>query len=34
MPRILDAVEANVTLGEISHALRRIYGEYQETLVV
>ena len=34
MPRILDAVEVNVTLGEISHALRRIYGEYQETLVV
>ena len=34
MPRILSAVEARVTLGEISEALRRVFGQYQETLVV
>ncbi|HEV2851848.1 MAG TPA: methylmalonyl-CoA mutase family protein [Thermoanaerobaculia bacterium] len=30
MPRILDCVRAEVTLGEISDALREVYGEYKE----
>jgi methylmalonyl-CoA mutase N-terminal domain/subunit len=30
MPAILDAVRAEVTLGEISDALREVYGEYRE----
>ncbi|HEX3555565.1 MAG TPA: methylmalonyl-CoA mutase family protein [Thermoanaerobaculia bacterium] len=30
MPSILDCVRAAVTLGEISDALRRVYGEYRE----
>ncbi len=31
MPSILDCVRAAVTLGEISDALRQVYGEYRET---
>jgi methylmalonyl-CoA mutase N-terminal domain/subunit len=34
MPRILAAVEAYATVGEISDAMRSIFGEYQETVVV
>lgn len=34
MPAILAAVEARVTVGEISDALRRAFGEYQESVVV
>jgi methylmalonyl-CoA mutase N-terminal domain/subunit len=34
MPRILAADEANATVGEISDALRRVFGEYKETVVV
>ncbi len=34
MPRILDAVEASATVGEISDALRRVFGEYKETVVI
>jgi methylmalonyl-CoA mutase N-terminal domain/subunit len=34
MPRIITAVEACCTIGEISDALRRVFGEYQETIVV
>jgi methylmalonyl-CoA mutase N-terminal domain/subunit len=34
MPSILAAVEACATLGEISDALRRAFGEYQESLVM
>jgi methylmalonyl-CoA mutase, N-terminal domain len=34
MPRILVAVEANATVGEISDALRRVFGEYRESVVV
>jgi methylmalonyl-CoA mutase, N-terminal domain len=34
MPRIILAVESLCTVGEISDALRRIFGEYQETVVV
>ena len=34
MPRILGAVEANATVGEISDALRKVYGEYKEAVVI
>jgi methylmalonyl-CoA mutase N-terminal domain/subunit len=34
LPAILAAVEAYVTVGEISDALRRVFGEYKESLVV
>jgi methylmalonyl-CoA mutase N-terminal domain/subunit len=34
LPAILDAVEAYATVGEISDALRRIFGEYKETVVI
>jgi len=34
MPRILTAVEANATVGEISDAMRRVYGEYKEAVVI
>ena len=34
MPRIVDAVEARATVGEISDAMRTVFGEYQETVVV
>jgi methylmalonyl-CoA mutase N-terminal domain/subunit len=30
MPPILDAVRAEATLGEISHALRRVFGEHSD----
>ena len=34
MPRIVDAVEAYATVGEISDSLRSVFGEYQETVVI
>jgi len=34
MPVIIEAVEANGTVGEISDAMRRVYGEYKETVIV
>jgi len=34
MPQILAAVEASATVGEISDALRRVFGEYKETVVI
>jgi methylmalonyl-CoA mutase N-terminal domain/subunit len=34
LPHILDCVEAFVTVGEISNALRSVWGEYQETVTV
>jgi methylmalonyl-CoA mutase N-terminal domain/subunit len=34
MPRILGAVEAYATVGEISDAMRRVFGEYREAIVV
>ncbi len=34
MPRILEAVKAEATLGEISDALRDVFGEYRETVVL
>jgi methylmalonyl-CoA mutase N-terminal domain/subunit len=34
LPAILDAVEALATVGEVSDALRRVFGEYQESVVI
>ncbi len=34
LPRILECVENQVTVGEISHRLRRVWGEYQEAVSV
>ena len=34
LPAILAAVEAYATVGEISNAMRQVYGEYQETVVI
>jgi methylmalonyl-CoA mutase N-terminal domain/subunit len=34
MPAILNAIKAYVTVGEISDALRRVFGEYQESVVI
>ena len=33
LPPILEAVEAYATVGEISHALRRVFGEYKGAAV-
>ncbi|HSM86172.1 MAG TPA: methylmalonyl-CoA mutase family protein [Candidatus Limnocylindrales bacterium] len=34
MPHMIHAVESYATVGEISDALRRVFGEYQETIVI
>ncbi len=34
MPRILAAVEANATVGEISDTMRTVFGEYKEAVVI
>jgi methylmalonyl-CoA mutase, N-terminal domain len=34
LPGILAAVESYATVGEISNALRRVFGEYQESVVI
>ncbi|MGH9554235.1 MAG: acyl-CoA mutase large subunit family protein [Terriglobales bacterium] len=34
MPQILGAVEASATVGEISDAMRKVFGEYKETVVI
>jgi methylmalonyl-CoA mutase N-terminal domain/subunit len=34
LPRILDAIENHVTVGEISHRLRKVWGEYREAVTV
>jgi methylmalonyl-CoA mutase N-terminal domain/subunit len=34
LPAILNAVEAYATVGEISDTLRRVFGEYQESVVI
>jgi methylmalonyl-CoA mutase N-terminal domain/subunit len=34
MPRIMTAVEAYATVGEIADVLREVFGEYRETVVV
>jgi methylmalonyl-CoA mutase N-terminal domain/subunit len=34
MPAILEAVESNCTVGEVAGALREVFGEYQESVVI
>jgi methylmalonyl-CoA mutase N-terminal domain/subunit len=34
MPRIMEAVEAYATVGEIADVLREVFGEYRESVVV
>jgi methylmalonyl-CoA mutase N-terminal domain/subunit len=34
LPKILDCVENYVTVGEISHCLRGVWGEYREGVTV
>jgi methylmalonyl-CoA mutase N-terminal domain/subunit len=34
LPFILDAVESSVTVGEISDCLRKVFGEYRESVVI
>ena len=34
LPRILNCVEAEVTVGEISNCLRKVWGEYREAVTV
>jgi methylmalonyl-CoA mutase N-terminal domain/subunit len=34
VPRILECVKSNVTVGEICHRLRAIFGEYEESITV
>ncbi len=34
MPKIIAAVEAFATVGEISDAMRRVFGEYKEAVVI
>ncbi len=34
MPTVLDAVKAYATVGEISDTLRKVFGEYQESVVI
>ena len=34
MPAIVDAVRARATVGEIADAMREVYGEYREEVVI
>jgi methylmalonyl-CoA mutase N-terminal domain/subunit len=34
MPVIVEAVESDATVGEISDAMRKVYGEYKEVMVI
>ncbi len=34
MPAIIAAVESLATVGEIANAMRTVFGEYQEVMVV
>jgi len=34
LPRILDCVEAELTVGEISHRMRSVWGEYHESITL
>ena len=34
MPTILEAVESYATVGEIAAAMREVFGEYQESVVI
>lgn len=34
MPAIINAIESNATVGEISDAMRKVFGEYKEVMVI
>jgi methylmalonyl-CoA mutase N-terminal domain/subunit len=34
MPSVLEAVKVYATVGEISDAMRKVFGEYQESVVI
>ena len=34
VPRILECVKSNVTVGEICHRLRAVFGEHEESITV
>ncbi len=34
MPQILHAVESYATVGEIADVMRRVFGEYRESVTV
>ena len=34
MPVIVEAVESNATVGEICDAMRAVFGEYKEVMVI
>jgi methylmalonyl-CoA mutase N-terminal domain/subunit len=34
MPLIIEAVEAECTVGEIADAMRKVFGEYKEVMVI
>jgi len=34
MPRLLDAVRAYATVGEMCDALRQVWGEYEEVPII
>jgi methylmalonyl-CoA mutase N-terminal domain/subunit len=34
MPAILEAVKCYATVGEIADSLRKVFGEYQESVVI
>jgi methylmalonyl-CoA mutase N-terminal domain/subunit len=34
MPNIVNAVDAQATVGEISDTMRRVFGEYKEAVVI
>jgi methylmalonyl-CoA mutase N-terminal domain/subunit len=34
MPHIVHAVESYATLGEVADAMRTVFGEYQEQVVI
>ena len=34
VPRILECVKRNVTVGEICHRLRAVFGEHEESITV
>ncbi len=34
MPAVIECIDRGVTLGEVSDALRSVFGEYRENVVV
>ncbi|MFB3068861.1 MAG: methylmalonyl-CoA mutase family protein [Acidobacteriota bacterium] len=34
MPAVIDAVEVYATVGEIADAMRDVFGEHKETIVI